>query len=241
MSHHVLMLGATGRTGGRVLTQLLERQVPVRAIVRSADRLPPAVMGNPLLDVVELDLHAMPIETLSAHLDGCDTVISCLGHSLTPRGIFGRPRNLVEQAVRNVRDAVDARRPATPVRLVLMSSVSVNRPGRADTRRGAAERAFLGALRMLVPPARDNQRAADALREVRPSDPHVQWVVVRPDTLVDGDVSEYAVHEELVASLRKPDHTRMANVAHFMCDLVVDEGTWQRWRGRMPVIVDTSV
>jgi len=36
----VLLLGATGRTGGRVLTQLLERGIPVRAIVRSAERLP---------------------------------------------------------------------------------------------------------------------------------------------------------------------------------------------------------
>jgi nucleoside-diphosphate-sugar epimerase len=190
--------------------------------------------------MVELDLHAIPIETLSAHLDGCDTVISCLGHTLTPRGIFGSPRDLVEQAVRNVRDAVEARRPAAPIHLILMSSVSVNRPDRADTRRGAGERAFLGGLRLLVPPARDNQRAADALLEVGPSDPHFQWVAVRPDTLIDGDVSEYAVHDELVASLRRPDHTRMANVAHFMCDLTTDEATWRRWRGRMPVVVDTG-
>lgn len=34
----VLLLGATGRTGSRVLTELLDRGVPVRAIVRSADR-----------------------------------------------------------------------------------------------------------------------------------------------------------------------------------------------------------
>jgi len=36
----VLLLGATGRTGGRVLTVLLERAIPLRAIVRSAKRLP---------------------------------------------------------------------------------------------------------------------------------------------------------------------------------------------------------
>lgn len=240
MSHHVLVLGATGRTGGRVLTQLLERQVPVRAIVRSADRLPPAAAGHPLLEVVELDLLAIPVQALSAHLDGCDTVISCLGHTPTLRGIFGRPRDLVEQAVRNVRSAVEARRPATPVRLILLSSVSVNRPGHADTRRGIGERVVVGVLRVFVPPARDNQRAADALLERGSSDPHLQWVAVRPDTLIEGDVSEYAVHEGLVASLRRPDHTRMANVAHFMSDLVVDEVTWHRWRGQMPVIVDAG-
>ena len=35
----VLLLGGTGRTGGRVLQQLLGRGVRVRAVVRSAERL----------------------------------------------------------------------------------------------------------------------------------------------------------------------------------------------------------
>jgi uncharacterized protein YbjT (DUF2867 family) len=250
MSHKVLILGATGRTGGRVLTQLLAREVPVRAIVRSAERLPDAASGDPLLEVVEADLLALPPEALAGHLTGCDTVVSCLGHTISARGVFGPPRDLVTQAVGLVRDAVAASQPADdsaagralgPVRLVLMSSVSVNQPGHADRRRGGAERAYMAAMRAAVPPARDNQRAADLLvHEVGPTDPQLQWVVVRPDTLIDGDVSEYAVHDELVASLFRPDHTRMANVAHFMCELSTDDPTWQRWRSRMPVVVDAA-
>ncbi len=86
---------------------------------------------------------------------------------------------------------------------------------------------------------RDNQGAADLLaHEVGPDDPHVQWVVVRPDTLTDGEVAEYRVHEALVSSIFRPDSTRMSEVAHFMCELATDDATWQRWRGRMPVIVD---
>jgi hypothetical protein len=97
------------------------------------------------------------------------------------------------------------------------------------------------AMRAAVPPARDNQRAADLLvHEVGHTDPNLQWVVVRPDTLIEGDVSEYAVHDELVASLFRPDHTRMANVAHFMGELTTDDPTWQRWRSRMPVVVDAA-
>jgi len=38
--HTVLLVGGTGRTGGRVLEQLLSCDISVRAIVRSADRLP---------------------------------------------------------------------------------------------------------------------------------------------------------------------------------------------------------
>lgn len=238
-THRVLLLGATGRTGGHVLTQLLERGAAVRVIVRSADRLPSGAADHPLLEVLEADLLTMPLAGLVAQLDGCDTVISCLGHTVSPRGVLGPPFHLVEQAVRRVHEAIEVRPPAEPVRLILMSSVSVNRPQRADTRRGAGERAFLWCLRAVLPPARDNQRAADFLAlEVGPDHPLLQWVAVRPDTLTEGDVGPYALHESLVASIRKPDSTRMAQVGHFMAELATDDATWQRWCGRMPVIVD---
>lgn len=132
-----------------------------------------------------------------------------------------------------------ALRPAAPVRLVLMSSVSVSRPARADTRRGVGERAFTRVVRALLPPARDNQRAADLLSlELGADAPVIEWVVVRPDSLVDGEVSTYRIHDGIVSSLVRPDRTRFANVAHFMAELVTDASGWRRWWGRMPVIVD---
>lgn len=238
----VLMLGGTGRTGGRVLAQLLARGVPVLAIVRSADRLPAGVVGHAGLTVVQADPLAMPIEQLANHLEGCDTVISCLGHTISAKGILGRPRDLVEQAVRAVRAAaMTAAKPDRPVRLILTSSVSVNQPAHADTRRGRGERACLWMLRGILPPARDNQRAADYLaHEVGPTDQTLQWVVVRPDTLRDGEAGPYRVTEELVASLFRPDSTRMAQIGHFMSELATDDQAWQLWRGRMPVITDTA-
>jgi nucleoside-diphosphate-sugar epimerase len=238
-TQRVLVLGATGRTGGRVVTQLLGRGVAVRVIVRSAERLPRDVVGHPLLDVIEADLLAMPTRDLVGHLDGCDTVISCLGHTVSVRGVLGPPYDLVRHAVMQVRDAVEVIAPQAPVRLILMGSVSVNQPQHADVRRGAGERAFLSVLRLVVPPSRDNQRAADFLAQaVGIADPHLQWVVVRPDTLEEGNESEYVVHDAIVSSLFRPDHTRMANVAHLVCELVTDDATWQRWRGRMPVVVN---
>jgi hypothetical protein len=122
-----------------------------------------------------------------------------------------------------------------------MSSVSVNRPQRLDTRRGILEKVALLALRGLVPPARDNQRAADFLSmEIGPGGSFARWVGVRPDTLLEGDVSEYATHEGLVSSLFRPDSTNMANVAHFMCELVTNEEVWKVWEGRLPVIVNAA-
>lgn len=235
----VLLLGATGRTGGRVLRQLLDRGVRVRAIVRSRAKLPPGVVESPGLTVVEASLLSLSDDELERHVRGCDAVVSCLGHVLDLRGIFGPPRDLVTQAVRRVCRAIHATAPAAPTKLVLMSSVSVNRPKRLDARRGTIERALLRALRGVVPPPADNQRAADFLvAHVGPDDPDVQWVVIRPDSLLEGEVSEYVVHEGIVNSLFSPGSSNMANVAHFMCELVTKPETWRDWRSKMPVVVN---
>ena len=136
----VLILGATGRTGGRVLTQLLERGVPVRAIVRSADRLPAGSAGNPLLDVVEADL-------LGAAARGARRAPRGLRHGHLVPGSHHqrarRPRAPASPGHTSVRRVCGRRRRlrATgrrPVRLILMSSVSVHRPGAADARGAAA-------------------------------------------------------------------------------------------------------
>jgi nucleoside-diphosphate-sugar epimerase len=237
----VLLLGGTGRTGGRVLEQLLSRGADVRAIVRSAGRLPEGVAGHHGLTVIEADLMSTSDDELQRHIAGCDAVISCLGHNINLKGVFGPPRDLVTQAVSRVCGAIEALRPAEPVKVIVMSTVSVNRPDRLDTRRGAGERAVLALIRGLVPPAKDNQTAADFLAgNMGTRSPFVRWVTVRPDTLREGDVTEYTLHEGLVASLAKADDTNMANVAHFMCELVTDPKAWDAWQGRLPVIVNVA-
>jgi len=70
--------------------------------------------------------------------------------------------------------------------------------------------------------------------------PFVQWVAVRPDSLLDGDVSGYALHEGLISSLARPDSTNRANVAHFMCELAENPAAWNDWVGKLPVIVNAS-
>jgi len=205
----VLLLGGTGRTGGRVLQQLLERGVSVRAIVRSPHKLPAAIARNRLLTVIESSVSELADEDLARYIDGCDAVISCLGHHTTNlSGIFGKPRDLVAEATARVCRAIETLRPEHPVKFVLMSSVSVNRPNRLDSRRGGLERAVLWTMRGVVPPAKDNQRAADFLcGRVGTNDRFVQWVAVRPDTLCDGEVCEYELHHGLVDGLFKPGKT----------------------------------
>jgi nucleoside-diphosphate-sugar epimerase len=235
----VLLVGATGRTGRRVLQQLLARGVRVRAIVRARDKLPPEVAGSPDLTVIEASLPSLPDAELRRHLRGCDAVVSCLGHVVSLAGIFGPPRDLVASATARLCREIEALRPPAPVKLVLMTSVSVHRGGGLDARRGSLERALLSMLRAAVPPVRDNQRAADfLLREIGPDHAFVQWVVVRPDSLLEGEVSEYALHEGLVDGLFAPGRTNMASVAHFMCELVTNPEAWARWRGKLPVVTN---
>ncbi len=237
----VLVVGGTGRTGRRVVEGLLSRGVQVRAIVRSARRLPERVAAEPGLTIVEADLLALDDQDLLAHVRGCDAVISCLGHTISLKGIFGSPRDLVTRATERLCRAIGRAQSDRPAKFILMSSVSVNHPGALDTRRGRLEKFVLSVLRCVVPPSRDNQRAADHLwREIGTRDPHVEWVAVRPDTLLEGDASQYAVHEGLVSSLFKPSSTSMANVACFMCELATSQDTWRAWRGTLPVIVNAS-
>jgi hypothetical protein len=237
----VLLVGGTGRTGRRVLQQLLGRGVRVRAIARSRGKLPPDVVANPNLTVIEASLLSLRDEELQQHLRGCDAVVSCLGHVLSLKGVFGPPRDLVARAAMRLCRGVEALRPAAPVKLVLMSSVSVNRPGRLDARRSSFERAFLWMLCGVLPPARDNQRAADFLLEkIGPGNAFVEWAIVRPDSLLEGEISEYALHEGLVNGLFAPGRTNVANVAHFMCELVTNPKTWAAWKGKLPVITNAE-
>lgn len=242
MRNTVLLVGGSGRTGRHVLHQLLERGIGVRGIVRSRGALAPEAAGNPNLTLIEASLLSLSDEDLQRHLHGCDAVISCLGHVLSPMGIFGPPRDLVARATSRLCRGIEALRPAAPVKFILMSSVSVNRAGGLDTRRSALERVFLRMLCGVLPPANDNQRAADFLQEkIGASHPFVQWTVVRPDSLLPGEVSAYTLHEGLVSSLFAPGSTTMANVAHFMCELVTNPKTSADWKARLPVILNAAV
>ncbi len=71
----------------------------------------------------------------------------------------------------------------------------------------------------------------------------VEWAAVRPDTLVNEDkVTEYEVHPSPIRSaLFNPGKTSRINVAHFMADLVANADTWDKWKGRMPVIYNVAV
>ncbi|GGY11643.1 hypothetical protein GCM10007160_43200 [Litchfieldella qijiaojingensis] len=141
-------------------------------------------------------------------------------------------------AVRRLCEAVWANRPQIPVRFVLMNTAgNSNRDLNEPVSLG--HRSVVGLIRLLLPPHIDNEKAADYLRtSVGSNDSAIEWVAVRPDTLInENSVTEYAAHPSPTRSaIFNAGKTSRINVAHFMADLITDDDTWSRWKGRMPVI-----
>jgi len=234
----ILVLGATGATGRRVVAELLERGHSVRAMVRSTSRLPAELRAHPRLQVIEGSALELDRATLTGSLADCDAVVSCLGHRLGFRGVFGSPRRLVTESVVRLCTAIEESRQESPVRFVLMSSAGVRNRG-LEERVSSAERLVLLLLRLLLPPHADNEQAAEYLHTgIGRDNAAIEWCVVRPDTLLEGDAAgDYDTHESPTRSaIFNAGQTRRAQVAQFMALLATDDELWGRWRFRMPVI-----
>lgn len=238
----VLLAGATGATGRLLAAELLAHGHHVRALVRSPERLPDALRHHERLTPIHAPILALPDADLARHARGCEAVASCLGHNLTFKGIFGKPRRLVADATRRLCKAVQANEPAAPVRFVLMNTAG-NRNRDLDEPISLAQHAVVGLLRLGVPPHSDNEQAADYLRTTFGRDHDaIEWAAVRPDTLIDADtVTPYEVHPSPTRSaLFNPGTTSRINVAHFMADLITDDDVWAAWRGQMPVLYNAA-
>lgn len=238
----ILVVGASGATGRLLVEQLLGRGHDVKVIVRSPDKLPEALKRYDRLAVIRASVLDLSDAEMARHVGGCDAVASCLGHNVSWKGLFGRPRRLVTDATRRLCNAIKANKSEKPTKFVLMNTAgNSNRDLHEPVSFGQA--CVIGLLRLLLPPHVDNEKAADYLRtRIGQSDGAIEWAAVRPDTLVNEDeVTEYEVYPSPTRSaLFNPGRTSRINVAHFMADLIVDEDTWSRWKGQMPVIYNKA-
>lgn len=237
-----LIAGATGATGRLLVKELLERGEHVKAVARTPSRLGDESLANPKLSVVEASISEMTERDIANLVSGCDAAASCLGHSLTFRGMFGPPRRLVTDATRRICEALRKREGHRPARFVLMNTTG-NRNRDLSEEISTAQKGVVFLLRTFLPPHADNEEAADYLRtEVGSADPSLGWVAVRPDGLVDAEaVSEYSLHPSPTRSaIFDSGTTSRINVAHFMADLLTDADVWSRWKGQMPVIYNES-
>ncbi len=237
-----LVVGASGATGRLLVRELLNRGETVTIIVRAPDKLPDFLQNQDTLSVIQASVLDLSDTELAQQVMGCDAVASCLGHNLTIKGIFGPPRRLVTQATRRLCHAIQANKPATPVKFVLMNTTgNRNRDLAEPLSLGHKSAAWL--LRHLLPPQADNEQAADFLRtKIGQGNRIIEWAVVRPDGLIDEpEATPFEVHP---SPIRDPIFdagvTSRINVGYFMADLITDPGTWAKWKGQMPVLYNQT-
>jgi nucleoside-diphosphate-sugar epimerase len=237
----ILIVGATGATGKHVAQQLLEHGHAVKAIVRSPENLPDSIKGHENLTIIQHAVLDLTDADMQQHVQGCDAIVSCLGHNLTFKGLFGKPRRLVTDATRRLCQAVQANKPDAPVKFVLMNTTG-NQNRDLHEPLMFKEKIVIGLIRLLLPPHVDNEKAADYLRvNIGQDNKNIEWTAVRPDNLIDEDaVSEYELYPSPIRSgIFNAGKTSRINVAHFMVDLIANQETWQNWKGQMPVIYNT--
>ena len=238
----ILIVGASGATGHLLVEQLLNRGHHVKAVVRAPDRIPAGIRNHPNLTLIHASILDLSDAEMAAQVKGCNAVASCLGHNMTFKGIFGPPRRLVTEAARRLCDAIRANQPESAVRFVLMNTTG-NRNRDLSEPISLGQHAVILLLRLLLPPHRDNEQAADMLRKkVGQNDGQIEWVAVRPDGLIDQDeVSGYELHASPIRSaIFDAGKTSRINVGHFMAELITNDDIWSTWKGQMPVIYNTE-
>ena len=230
----VLVVGASGATGRLVVDQLLSRGVEVNAIVRSLDALP----DSPNLFKIQTSVHNLTSSEMAIHIKDCNAVVSCLGHNLTFKGMFGKPRLLVTDTLQCICRAIKSNETRDAVKVILMNTTGNSNRDIPETP-PLSQRIVIAILRVLLPPHVDNENAADFLRtQIGQNDKAVEWVAVRPDALTDEkEVTEYYVHTSPIRNaIFDSGATSRINVGNFMAELILNESTWLKWKGRMPVV-----
>jgi nucleoside-diphosphate-sugar epimerase len=237
-----LVLGASGATGRLVINELLNMEQALRIVVREGSFVASDVQQRPNVEIIYASLIELSDQEMMNLVDGCDSVVSCLGHNLTFKGMYGHPRRLVTDVIQRVCDAIENLKPNNPVKVVLMNTTG-NRNKAAGEKVSCAHTMMVGLIRVLVPPHSDNEKAAQYLQQrVDTHSNYIEWVVVRPDSLVDAPTNTaYQLH---VSPTRDPifnaGKTSRINVAHFMAQLLTHPPLWGEWRSQMPVIYNSE-
>jgi hypothetical protein len=190
------------------------------------------VIQAPVLDLSESQFRDL--------CSDCEAVVSCLGHTMDFQGIFGHPRQLCTEAIRRSYKAICDNKTAQQTKVILMNTVGVRHPS-SDKKRSLFERFILTLLRHTTPPHRDNETAAAFLvEEIAENIGEVEWCIVRPDTLINGPVSDYEIVPAPTTGIFSGRPTTRANVAHFMKTLLEDRELWAEWKFNAPVIMNDN-
>lgn len=238
----VLVLGATGTTGRLVVKQLIKRNVKAKIVVRDAKKLPSEIINNNLIESIVGSIYDFEQSQYFDLIKDCDAVISCLGHNITFKGMFGKPRMLVTRCIRKVCDAIQENKNGK-VKVILMSTTA-NQNRKVNEKYSFKDRFVLSVMELLLPPHKDNVKAAASLSQyIGENNSCIEWIAVRPDTLINEEKeSEYEILESPKRSpVFDAEKTSRINVAHFMTELILNKELWDKWKYKMPVIYNAEI
>ena len=234
----VLVLGSSGATGKLVVTQLLKQNVEVVAILRPSSNIPVEFSSQNALQLIKAEIAELQENELVRYLKDCDGVISCLGHNLTFKGMFGHPKLLVTDSVKKVCRAIEGISTDKKIKLILMNTTG-NSNRDLSEKPPTSQRIVISILRILLPPHVDNEKAADFLRlKIGQNHKVIEWAAVRPDSLTDNkDVTKYDLFVSPIRNaIFDAAPTSRINVANFISRLICEDELWDKWKGKMPVI-----
>ena len=238
-----LVVGATGATGKQLVEQLLNMGQKVKVIVRPTGKTPDTWKNNDKISIIKASISKISVSEMINYMNDCQSVASCLGHNITLKGIFGKPKYLVTDAIRLLTDAIQKNSPEKPIKFVLMNTTA-NRNRDLNEPISIGEKLLMGLIRLLVPPQLDNEKAADFLRvDIGQKNKLIDWVAVRPDTLInENNVTEYEIYASPIRSaLSNLGKTSRINVGNFMSRLIIENDLWNKWKGQMPVIYNKGI
>ena len=237
----VLVLGANGATGFNVVTQLIKHDINVKAFTRDAEKFD-SIKNNEHLEIIKASILEIDNQELKQCLSDVDAVISCLGHNISIKGIFGKPYKLVTDSLIRITSIVNEKSRTKTTKIILMNTTAcINKL--QNEKFNKKENFVMTIMRSLLPPQRDNESAIKHLFDtISTSNKNVEWIAVRPDTLINEDeVSEYTIHS---SPLRSPifdaGKTSRINVADFMVSLLKDDDLWNKWKYKTPVVYNTK-
>ncbi len=237
----VLVLGATGATGRLVVQQLIIRNIEVKIVVRQINDVISEFIVNGQLECLVGNIFEYEQSKMVELLDDCDAVISCLGHNITFKGMFGKPRMLVTNCIKHACEAIEGSK-KNKVKVILMNTTA-NRNRKINEKYSLNDRIVLSLLRYLLPPQKDNEEAANYLSNtIGENNSRIEWTAVRPDTLINEEKeSDYVIYNSPKQSpVFDAGETSRINVAHFMTELLLNEELWNKWKYKMPVIYNTE-